>query len=81
MNGYSILPGKGGSAAVVQMLLDHDLVFQHIGYYKNALEESIRAGHVGVTKIMRKMKINPDATGIVCVFLMFNYYNNSIRHN
>ena len=81
MNGYSILPGKGGSAAVVQMLLDHDLVFQHIGYYKNALEKCIRTGNVRLTKILRKMKINPDATGIVCVFLMFNYYNNSIRHN
>ena len=81
MNGYSILPGKRGYADVVQILFDHVLEFQHIGYYKSALGESIRTGNVRLTKILRKMKINPDATGIVCVFLMFNYYNNSIRHN
>ena len=81
MNGYSILPGNSGSADVVQILFDHGLEFKHIGYYKNALEKSIRTGNVRLTKILRKMKINPNATGIVCVFLMFNYYNNSIRHN
>ena len=81
MNGYSILPGKSRSADVVQILFDHGLEFQHIGYYRNALEESIRTGSVRLTKILRNMKINPDATGIVCVILMCNYYNNSIRHN
>ena len=79
MIGYSILPGERGSADVVQILFDHGLEFQHIGYYRNALEESIRRENVRLTKILRKMKINPHATGIVCVFLMFNYYN--IRHN
>ena len=66
MKGYSILfQGKNGSADVVQILFDHGLEFQHILYHRNALEESICTKNNLLTKILRQMKINSDATGIV----------------
>ena len=71
LNWYSIPLFQGkvqfGSATIVQILFDHGLEFQHISYYRNALEESIRTRNVHLTKILREMKINPFLAGIVCV--------------
>ena len=69
LNRYSIplFQGKSGSADVVQILFDHGLEFQRMDYYSNALGESKRRCNGRLTKILRKMKINPVPTSIVCV--------------